>query len=1015
MLLSSNHLPESRMHRTDRFLGLLGALLAFLYGSLSDRKATAAEELFRARIAPLLEERCLVCHDASKRKGGLSLESPETAFESERGPVIVAGDPDASRLLAMISSQDGKKPRMPKSGDPLAPDEVRLLREWIAAGAPWPNGLRLAAPSSNEWWSLERLEKPRLPELSADEATRARTPIDTFIIARQRGHGLAISPEADRRTLIRRLWFDVLGLPPSPEEVERFVADDHPLAWERLVDRVLASPGYGERWARHWLDIVHYADTHGYDKDKPRPNAWPYRDWVIRSLNEDKPYSRFVREQIAGDVFWPETRDGIAALGFIAAGPWDFIGHAEVPETKIDGMVARNLDRDDMVTNTANTFLSLTIQCARCHEHKFDPVTQEDYYSFQAVFAALDRADRPYEPSPQVAARRRELETERNELRKERDTLDRSLRERAGPELAEIDRRLELIASEDASKRNPRYGYHSAIESSADRAKWVQVDLGSPVEIERIVLAGCDDDFAGIGAGFGFPRRFRIDAANDASFERGAQTIHDETGADFPNPGVEPVAFDAPAIRARFVRVTATKLALRQNDWIFALSELRVLAPDGTNLALGAPVTALDSIEAPVRWASVNLVDDIYPGATRDPARDGEPAKLEARRRALLADAARPGEAERLDRLAEGIRATEREIAELPAPGMVYSGTVYTGGGAFRGTGPDGGKPREIHVLRRGDVQSPGELVGPGVPALIPGVASRFDVPPGEPEGERRRALADWIVHSENPLTWRSIVNRVWQYHFGRGIVDTPNDFGRMGGKPSHPDLLDWLAVEFRDGGQSLAKLHRLILTSAVYRQSSTGNPAFAAIDSDNRFLWRMNRRRLEAEAIHDAVLSVSGRLDRSMYGPGFQCFVIEKPEHSPHYEYHKHDPDDPATHRRAVYRFIVRSQPDPYFRTLDCADSSQSVPKRDETLTALQALALLNDNFMMCMARHFAERVGRAEGDLEERLTAAWRLSFGRDPDPGELREIADYARDFGLENACRVIFNLNEFVFVD
>ncbi|HLU46721.1 MAG TPA: DUF1549 domain-containing protein, partial [Planctomycetota bacterium] len=720
--------------------------------------------------------------------------SRASAFAHETDPVIVAGDPEGGRLLRAVTPVNGRA-LMPRAGEPLTAREIQLLRDWIAAGAEWPEDLTLEPPAPGDWWSLREVERPEVPALLPADAARARTPIDAFIIARQRELGLDLAPEADRRTLIRRLWLDVIGLPPPPEEVDRFVADDDPLAWEKLVDRVLSMPGYGERWARHWLDVVHYADTHGYDKDQPRPNAWPYRDWVIRSLNEDKPYSRFVREQIAGDVLWPDTRDGIVALGFISAGPWDLIGHAEVPETKIDGMIARDLDRDDMVMNTTNAFLSLTAQCARCHDHKFDPITQADYFSLQAVFAALDRADRTYEPDPEVAARRRALRDQITALSSEREELESTVRERAGTELVDVEKRIAAAKrTSESSTRDPRFGYHSAIVADENDAKWVQVDLGESVAIDRIVLAGCHDDFNGIGAGFGFPRRFRIDVSDDPRFAEMTTTVHDGTAADFPNPGVQPISFDAKSARGRYVRVTATKLALRQNDHIFALAELRVLAPDGRNVARGAPVAALDSIEAPVRWARANLVDEIYPGASLDRTSASELAGLIARRDEILEKAARAGELERIETLAKEIDRARAELEALPPPGVVYAGTIHHGRGAFRGTGPDGGKPRVIRVLHRGDVRSPGDVAAPGVPPIVPDAPPRFDLPDGHSEGARRIALADWIVDPRNPLTWRSIVNRVWQYHFGQGIVDTPNDFGRMGSKPSHPELLDWLA-----------------------------------------------------------------------------------------------------------------------------------------------------------------------------------------------------------------------------
>jgi hypothetical protein len=622
---------------------------------------------------------------------------------------------------------------------------------------------RAQEKDKDKWWSLEPLARPALPSVKA--SGWARNPIDAFILAKLDSLGLKPSPEADRATLVRRVTFDLIGLPPTPEEIESFVRDGRPDVYERLVDRLLASPAYGERWARHWLDVVHYGDTHGYDKDKPRPNAWPYRDYVIRAFNEDKPYWRFVQEQLAADVLFPDEPRLIPALGFIAAGPWDFIGHAEVPETKIDGKVARHLDRDDMVTNTMQTFTSLTVQCAQCHNHKFDPIAQEDYYSLQAVFAAVDRTDRAYDTDPALARMRTELKGKPNEL------------------------------------------------------------------------------------------------------------------------------------------------------------------------------------------------------------------------------------------------------AALPPPRMAYVGSVHSGQGAFRGTGPDGGKPRRIFVLARGNVLKPGMEIGPGALHAVTALPARFTLPPGHSEGDRRAALAKWLTDSRNPLAWRSIVNRVWHYHFGKGIVETANDFGRNGQLPTHPDLLDWLAVEFRDNGQSLKGLHRLVVTSATYRQSSSGNLASENIDANNRSLWRMNRRRLEAEAVRDSVLMIAGKLDRRMYGPSFQDFVIDKPEHSPHYEYHLFDPDDPKCHRRAVYRFIVRSQQQPFMTTLDCADPSMQVDRRNESNSALQALAMLNNDLMIVMAKHYAAKLEQHGIDVEQ---ASFEC-LGRRPSAEEIEALRQYSRKHGLANACRVLFNLNGFAFVD
>jgi hypothetical protein len=750
---------------------------------------------FNDRVAPIFRQHCVRCHQGAKPKGGLNLSSAKGFAAGAQGTaIVVPGKPQESRLIEVVS---GEKPEMPKNGKALSANEIQVLRDWIAAGAMWPASV-VIKEDPLDWWSLRSLVKPAIPILADGKGKQPRTPIDAFVLDGLRTAGLNPSPEADRRTLIRRLSYDLLGLPPDVDDVEAFVADSDPLAYEKLVDRLLASPHYGERWARHWLDVVHYGETHGYDKDKPRPHAWPYRDYLIRAFNEDRPYAQFVEEQLAGDALEADSRNGIEATGFLAAGPWDFIGHAEVPETKIDGQIARNLDRDDMVTTTLNTFCSLTAQCARCHDHKFDPVTQEHYYGLQAVFAAIDRADRAYDADPAVARRRRDLE------------------------------------------------------------------------------AG-----------------------------------------------------------------------------------LRQLEPQEPPRDGGAPVV---------------------------------PAGVVAERSALFA-----------------------ALSALPRQSVVYCGTVYSGTGAFRGTGAEGGRPRTIHVLERGDVNRPGKLVGPGALPFIKDVAWQFHLPPGTREEERRIALAKWIVDRRNPLTWRSIANRVWLYHFGRGIVDSPSDFGRMGQLPTHPELLDWLAIDLRDGSQSLKRLHRLIVTSAAYRQASTSDPRAAQVDAGNARLWRMNRSRLDAESIRDSVLASSGRLDRAMFGPSFQTFVVEKPEHSPHYEYDKADPNDRRTHRRGVYRFLVRSQPDPFQQALDCADPSQIVDKRDESITALQALALLNDRFMIRMAEHLAERVRARRPGLEGQIAEAVRLTLQRPATGAESQRLAAFAREFGLTETCRLLFNLNEFVYID
>jgi len=769
---------------------------------------------------------------------GLSLATAEDAKKGGvHGPAIVPGKPQEGTLLRMIS---GDKPKMPMQSAPLSPSEVATIRGWIEAGAPWTGTLG----TKPKLWSLQPLTRPAVPAVQSDWV---RTPIDAFILAKLNAMKLTPSAEADRPTLIRRLTYDLHGLPPSWDEIQAFVADRAPDAYERLVDRLLASPRYGERWGRHWLDVVHYGESHGYDKDKPRRNAWPYRDYVIRAFNEDKPYSRFVGEQLAGDVLSPEDPQGVVATGFIAAGPWDFVGHAELRENTTDKNITRLLDRDDMVMTTMSAFVSMTAHCARCHDHKFDPIPQEDYYKLQAVFAGVDRADRPYDTDPEVFAKRRAL------LERKRALV------------------VQLRPLQDAA-----------------------ASVTSP-ELERL----------------------------DATLAARKQELADNK---------------KPEIQAEIGQLTAGRKA---------------------------------------------LVQSLLSTEVKDETR----------------------------RLTAELEDLNHEIEALGKPQLVYAAANFFDP---QGTFSFAIEPRPITVLQRGSVESPGKLVGPGALSCVPGLSSTFAIGPAETEGARRAALAHWITSPGNMLTWRSIVNRVWQYHFGTGIVDSANDFGHMGSQPSHPELLDWLAVTFRDQGGSIKQLHKLILMSSVYRQQSANNRADALIDSENRYLWRMNRQRLDAESVHDAALSVTGKLDLTMGGPSAEQFWF-KDDHSPVYDYSKFDIDSPAAYRRSVYRFIVRSVPDPFMDRLDCPDASLITAKRNTTITAIQALALLNNPFMVRQAEHLAARVSSLASEPGQQVAWIHRLTLGRDPAPAESQRLVEFAARHGLENACRAILNSNEFLFVD
>ncbi|MFN7292430.1 MAG: PSD1 and planctomycete cytochrome C domain-containing protein [Pirellula sp.] len=997
---------------------------------LSHLATLTHSQQFQESVLPILQSRCVSCHNADDLKGGFSLTEKHAALASG---MLEPGDPESSQLLDSVKPAGNDPPRMPKSGPPLTQQEIATLTQWIQSGAQWPDNLTITPPAITDlnWWSFQPLVKPQLPKLDNNgnfgAPVRSIHPIDQFLEANRRELELTSSPEAPAKILLRRLFLDLTGLPPTKEELAEFERTYQPGShqseevYAQWVDRLLASPHYGERWGQHWLDVVRYADTAGYDKDKLRPNAWPYRDYVIRSFNMDKPFSRFLHEQIAGDALFPGEPDGILGLGFLAAGPWDWIGHAEVPETKIDGKIARHTDRDEMVSATINTFCSVTIQCCQCHNHKFDPFTQTHYYNLQSVFAAVDKADRVYDDDPEIARQRTELKLALESNKQRIQDLDRTIQQRGGEPLVQLNQRIADLSPRAAlASKPPEFGYHSAIAAKADEMKWIELELPKSIDIKQIVLRPCHDEYANIGAGFGFPARYRILVASDSSdaasrddSASGSWQLIYQSGKDQElNPGLAPRSFECNKTGVRRVRIVADELTPRSGDFIFALAEVEIVTPTDENIASQCTVNALDSIEAPERWGKANLIDGKYAQAKEELAAT---QLLDARREreTLLRTLVTPEEAAQRAEAQQQLAKIPAQLAALPAGRLVHAAaTDFPVVGTFR---PTMGKPREIRRLHRGNIQQPRELSTPGTIPLFPDDSGQFDLTADHTEADRRAALARWLTRRDHPLVWRSIVNRIWQYHFGRGIVDSPNDFGRMGAAPSHPELLDYLACEFRDNGESFKWLHKLIVTSRAYRQSSQHDSHNAAIDSDNRYLWRMNRRRLSAEEIRDLQLWISGRLDKKMGGPGYYLFELERPEHSPHYEYHKFDPANPATHRRSIYRFVVRSQPDPYMTTLDCADSAQSTPQRNETLTALQALTMLNSKFSLTMAEHFAQRIESLSKEPSVQVAEAFELTTGRTPSPEELGMLETYRREHGLVNMCRVLFNLSELVYVD
>jgi hypothetical protein len=845
-------------------------------------------------------------------------------------------------------------------------------------------------------WSLQPLKSPPVPK---GESTA--NPIDAFVRTKLREQGLTASPGATRRTLIRRLTYNLHGLPPTPAEIAAFEADRSPLAYERLVDRLLASPRYGERWARHWMDIAHYAETHGHDQDAVREHAWPYRDYLVQSFNADKAYARFVREQIAGDVLFPADPGATVALGFLAAGPWDESSQKDIRDDTIDKKQAQYIDRDDIITTVFTAIASTSVHCARCHDHKFDPVPQEEYYGLQAVFSGVERANRAYDPDPTVAKVRRDLNKRMADI----------LADRFDP----------------AAERPAVAAWEAAVAGKVNR--WQPVHLKATTKASKVeplpdgVLRFTGprpdkDTYTLTFQTIGRTTALRLELLTDKELPHQGPGRQD-------NGNLHLTEFRV-FVGDKQVPVASAVADFNQDGWDVARAiDGNPATAWGIYPAVGKPHEAAFVLGAPIEdrtpvtvhldqlHGQGHLIGRLRLSGTSDPKPVlGEINVPEKVRAALaLAPADRTPEQTRLVARRALLAQVEERLAALPKQAEVYAAASdFKPLGSF--LPPKG--PRTVHMLKRGEVTRPGEVCPPGALTCVTG--PKFKLAEPTSEGARRAALADWLTDPANGLVWRSIVNRVWHYHFGRGIVSTPNDFGLMGAWPTHPELLDWLAVWFRDRGGSLKELHRLIVTSETYRQVSDGRADQAKIDADNAYLWRMHRARLDAESVRDAVLATSGTLDERMGGPSDRHFVLSPGIHvTPNVDYLKFDVDAPTARRRSVYRFVFRTLPDPFLEALDCPDASQFTPVRPASVTALQALALLNDRFTVRYAEHLASRLEREAPDLPARVAVGYELTLGRTPTAAERDRLVKYAADHGLANACRLLFNCNEFLFVE
>ena len=951
------------------------------------------------QVRALFSSRCRECHGPDSQEGGLRLDL-DPRSPDETAAVVVAGSRGTSALHERVTSTDPDR-RMPPRGKALSAEEIELVGAWIDAGAAWPEGTwrdpRL------DHWAWQPVVRPDVPGSAVGAAA-----IDAFVASRLTESGLAPAPAADRRALLRRASFDLVGLPPTPEEVAAFEADPAPDAFERLVDRLLASPAHGERWARHWLDVAHYADSHGYERDQLRPHAWRYRDWVIDAINADKPYDAFLREQVAGDVIAPDDPAAVVASAFLVAGPWDFVGQVETQSAALRRQ-ARADDLDDMLTQVMAAACGVTINCARCHDHKLDPIPQRDYTALAALLAGVTRGNRPVSPAAVAArdARRQELEASLRAA-----TADVHALAGAPVDLADI------VGGGDGSGNgvkgagiDPRSGvardrtplsFLEGIEANrpvpgpSPLVAAVLVPDGSgPV---RFVVDGDPID--------GIPPTARQgwDAIRNGPVNAQASTT--TAGIDYATAGHAilglhanaAITFDLAAIRAkhpatsrRFRAVVAYGGRAETAGADFAVYVDGVRMAQG-RLAQASPGEPLDVL-LPVEARHLTLVatdggdgighDQIWFG---DPRIEGTPS--------------RPVDEPALAAARGRIETVRQELAALPEADTVYGPVVQS--------------PPPVQLLGRGDPEKPLGEIPPGLPGWIAVPVTHPLADAGD--GQRRRALAEWITDRANPLTPRVIVNRLWHHHFGTGLVDTPSDFGTGGGRPSHPALLDWLAAELVDHGWSLKHIHRLICTSKTWRQRSHGVPGAAAgmtVDSGNRLLWRMSPRRLDAESYRDAVLAVSGMLDPARGGPGFRDFRVTE-AYAPIYE--SIPVDRPELRRRSIYRCVVRGTPDVFLTTLDCPNPANLAPVRPRTTTALQSLAILNNDFTLRHAEAWAERLRREAGDRPaDQVRLGFQLAFGRDPDREEAAAGEALVAQAGLVQLCRMMLAANEFSAID
>lgn len=895
-----------------RFCWILFASTIFLAGNF-----VSAEKVdFVRDIQPLLEQHCYRCHGAEKQKSGLRLDIKSEAFGGGDGygPSLVPGESDDSPLLELVASED-EDTRMPPSGPGLKEAEIDLIRSWIEQGADWPDGVDSASlEDRTDHWSF----KP----LSYDP----NGSIDQFIRIQLEQHGLQASAPASRANWLRRVSLDLTGLPPTPEQLAAFEADDSTEAFERVVERLLASPRYGEHWAQHWLDVVRYADTHGFEVNTPRPDAWPYRDYVIQAFNEDLPYDQFVRQQLTGD-----QSQNDAATGFLVTAAALLPG--QIGKDDISKRLARQDELAEIIINTGEAFLGLSIGCARCHDHKFDAISQRDYYTMQAFFSGVKYGSRP-------------IQTDQNlQVQKERDALVpllakaeqalKAFHEQSGlPETDPV--RNELVVESDPV-RFVRFTIHDAnlhpslglIEPCLD-----EFEIYVSEDPEKNVALSANGAIA-TASGSRESGSHKLVHLNDGVYGNSHSWMSDTKGRGW--------------VQIELPKAMSVERVVWSRD---REGKLKDRLPTVYTLEVGGES---DSMEVVAGWTETQI--------------------------------------QKSKALREDQQVLEAKIANLNKVPKVFAGIF--------------GTPEPTYRLSRGDPEQPAEEVPPAVLAALGDVS----LPTDAPDQLRRQKLADWIASPDNPLTARVMVNRIWQWHFGNGLVSTPSDFGRSGAAPTHPELLDWLAGEFIRSGWSVKHMHRLMVLSQTYRQSSQISVDSQRIDAETRWWWRFPTRRMEAEAIRDSMLAISGRLNLETGGPGFDLFKSRGGLSGfPPIESFQGD-----GLRRMIYAHKIRMEREAVFGAFDCPDAGQSAAKRPQSTTPIQALNLFNSRFTIDEANAFASRIETEVGDdPQTQIARAFELALGRNPSEEEIAIALPVVESHSLSTLCRTLFNTNEFLFI-